>query len=102
MFLTTSGAEGGVGIPLNRIQAPVMFHITNRSKAVLLILFSVFGCLCVSFWNVFTFCVSRLYLASTFWEKAAHSVYHMFSLYLDLLFFFIFCFCFFYCGLTSR
>ena len=35
-----------------------MFYITDRSKAVLLIWFSVFACFSVSFCTVFTFCVS--------------------------------------------
>ena len=28
-------------------------------------------------------------LVATFWDRAAHSVYHMFSLYFDLLFVFV-------------
>ena len=41
---------------------PVIFYITDRYKAVLLIWFSVFACFGVGFSTVFTFCVSRLYL----------------------------------------
>ena len=46
-------------VPFNRFKHPVMFYITDRSKAVLLIWFSVFACFGVSFCTVFTFYVSR-------------------------------------------
>ena len=37
------------GVLLNRFKPPVIFHITARSKAVLLIWFSVFACFGVIF-----------------------------------------------------
>ena len=43
-----------VGRPLNRLKSPVIFYITVRSKAVLLIWFSVFACFGVSSCTVFT------------------------------------------------
>ena len=49
---------------LNRFKPPVIFYITDCSKAVLLIWFSVFACFRVLFCTVFTFCVSRWYLVS--------------------------------------
>ena len=46
--------------PLNRFKpTPVVFIISDRSKAVLLISSSVFACFGVSFCTVYTFCVSR-------------------------------------------
>ena len=69
----------------------MIFYFTDRSKAVLLIWFSVFA---------FSVSVSVLFLSSvclddiqkgvgscvaTFLELAVHSVYRMFSLYFDLL-----------------
>ena len=56
--LKISEAEGEVGIPLNRFKPPVIFYITDRSKAVLLILFSVFACFGVIFSTVIIFFVS--------------------------------------------
>ena len=35
MFRTTSEAEGEVGRLINRFKPPVIFYITDRSKAVL-------------------------------------------------------------------
>ena len=52
-------AVGEVGYPLNRFKPPVIFYITDRSKAVLLIWFSVLASFGVSFCTVFTFYVSR-------------------------------------------
>ena len=49
MFITISEAEGEVGIPL---RPPVIFYITDRFKAKLLILFSLFDCFNVSLYNV--------------------------------------------------
>ena len=46
----------------NCLSPQVIFYITDRSKAVLLIWFSVFACFGVSFCTVFTLCVSRCYL----------------------------------------
>ena len=42
--LTTAEVEGEVGYPFNRFKPPVIFYITDRSKAVLLIWFYVFAC----------------------------------------------------------
>ena len=74
---------GEVGRLLNRFKP-----ITDRSKVVLLVWFSVFACFGVCFCIVFTFYVSRRYLVSRvaiFWERAAHSFYHIFSFFFDLL-----------------
>ena len=69
-------------------------YITDRSKAVLLIWFSVFSCSRISFCAVLpSVCVDNIQLgigscqSGTFWEKAAHSVYRVFSVYFDLLLF---------------
>ena len=51
--------EGEVGYTLNRFKPPVLFDITDRSKAVLLIWLSVFACFGVSFCTCFTFYVSK-------------------------------------------
>ena len=58
IFLNTLEAEGELWIPLNRLKAPVIFHITDRFKAVLLIWFYVFAYFGVSFSTFFTCCVS--------------------------------------------
>ena len=48
MFRSTSEAAGELERPLNRFKSPVMFYITDHSKAVLLIGLSVFACFGVS------------------------------------------------------
>ena len=53
-----SEPEGDVGRLLNRLKPPLVFYITDCSKAGLLIWFPVFACFGVSFCTVFT-CVSR-------------------------------------------
>ena len=57
-LFTTSEVEGEVGIPLSQIKSPVIFYVTGRSKAVLLIWLFMFTCFGVSFCTVFTFYVS--------------------------------------------
>ena len=55
--------EGEVGYPLNRFKPPVIFYITDRSKAVLQISFSVFACFAVSFCTVllsFSVCLNDI------------------------------------------
>ena len=67
-------------------------YIADRSKAVLLIWFSVCSCSRISFCAVLpSVCVDNIQLgigscqSGTFWEIAAHSVYRVFSVYFDLL-----------------
>ena len=57
-----SEARGDVGYPFNWLKPPVIFYITDRSKAVLLIRFFVFAYFGFSFCTVFTFYVSSIYL----------------------------------------
>ena len=60
MFCTTSETGGEVGaVKSIEAQPPVIFYITDHSKAVLLIWFSVLACFGVSYCTVFTFFVSR-------------------------------------------
>ena len=66
-------AEGDVRYPLNRCKPPVVFNITDRSKAVLLTWFSVFAFLvsvsvsflCAQKLLVDTFCMFSALCAST-------------------------------------
>ena len=67
--------------PLNRFKSPVVFSITERSNAILLIWLYVFACFGVSFCAVFN-CVSRLYLVSFRWLSGELLII---SLYFDLL-----------------
>ena len=48
-----SEAEGEFGRPFGLI---LLFYITDHSKAVLLICFSLFACFGISFCTYFTFC----------------------------------------------
>ena len=52
------GHVGAVASDFVRLKTPVVFYIIDRSKAVLLIWYSVFACFCVSFCTVFSFCAS--------------------------------------------
>ena len=56
-----SKAEGEVGIPLIGLSPKVIFYIADRSKAVILIWFSVFACFSITLCSVFTICVSKWY-----------------------------------------
>ena len=58
-FRIISEAEGDVGIPLNRFSPLVVFYITDRSKAVVLVWFSVIACFGISVCSGFNFYVSR-------------------------------------------
>ena len=61
MQLFTSYIEGEFGYPMNRFKRPVIFYITDRSKEVLLIWFSVSPFL-ASFFVLFspTACVDNI------------------------------------------
>ena len=61
-FEPLQGLRARSGSRFTGLSPPVIFNITNRYKAVLLYLFSVFACFGVSVCTIFTFYVSRLYL----------------------------------------
>ena len=61
-YSAISEVDGEVGHPLNRFKPPpppIIVYITDRSKVVILIWFSVFTCFGVSFYTAVTFCRSR-------------------------------------------